>query len=132
MANLHDRSEHAVTQEDQFASTPLSPDATARAGDVGGVDLRTLPPGTEVVVDTSNSHYRFVMLDGGGSRAVVRGGLRFDDCAEVRIVGSTFGGTFLRIGWIEPGLFLELSVDGKRLGTSRIRSVSVVRSRRRR
>lgn len=130
MANLHDRSEHAVTQEDQFASTPLSPDATARAGDVRGVDVRTLPPGTEVVVDTSNSHYRFVMLEGGGSRAVVQGGLRFDDCAEVRIAGSTFGGTFLRVGWIEPGMYLELAVGGKRLGTSRVRSVSILRRRR--
>jgi hypothetical protein len=128
MVNPHDRSEHAVPQDDQFASTPLPPDATPQARDVSGVDVRTLPPGTEVVVDTSNSHYRFVMLDGGGSRAVVRGGRRFDDCAEVRIAGSTFGGSQLRVGWIEPGMYLELAVDGKRLGTSRVRSVSILNS----
>jgi hypothetical protein len=132
MVNPHDRSEHAVPQDDQFASTALPPDATPQARDVGGVDVRTLPPGTEVVVDTSNSHYRFVMLDGGGLRAVVRGGLRFDDCAEVRIAGSTYGGSLLRIGWIAPGLFLELAVGGKRLGTSRVRSVSILSSRQRR
>lgn len=112
----------------QHGPTSLPP-AARGAEDEGGVDVRTLVAGTEVVVDTSNSRYRFVMLDEGSLRAVVRGGGRFDHQAEVRITGSTYGGSLLRIGWIEPGLFLELAVGGKRLGTSRVRSVRIMSSR---
>jgi hypothetical protein len=92
---------------------------------VSGVDVRKLPAETEVSVDTSNSHYRFVMLEGGSARALVRGGRYFDDDAEARIEGSTLGGTLLRLGWIGLGLSMELSVDGKRLGTSRVQSITI-------
>jgi hypothetical protein len=96
---------------------------------VSGIDVRRLPAATEIAVDTSNSHYRFVMLDDGGSRALVRGGSYFDDQAEARIEGSTLGGTMLRLGWIGLGLSMELSVDGRRLGTSRVQSISLSTSR---
>jgi hypothetical protein len=92
---------------------------------VSGVDVRALPAATEITVDTSNSHYRFVMLDDGGSRALVRGGRYFDDEAEARIEGSTLGGTLLRLGWIGLGLSMELSVQGRRLDTSRVRSITI-------
>jgi hypothetical protein len=92
---------------------------------VSGIDVRKLPAETEISVDTSNSHYRFVKLDDGGSRVLVRGGRYFDDEAEARIEGSTLGGTLLRLGWIGLGLSMELSVDGRRLGTSRVQSITV-------
>jgi hypothetical protein len=92
---------------------------------VSGVDVRKLPAETEVAVDTSNSHYRLVMLDDHGSRALVRGGRYLDDEAEARIEGSTLGGALLRLGWIGLGLSMELSVDGRRLNTSRVRSITV-------
>jgi hypothetical protein len=92
---------------------------------VSGVDVRRLPAATEIAVDTSNSHYRFVMLDDGGSRALVRGGRYFDDEAEARIEGSTLGGTLLRLGWIGLGLKMELSVQGRRLDTSCVRSITI-------
>jgi hypothetical protein len=92
---------------------------------VTGIDVRKLPAESEVVVDTSNSHYRFVMLDDHGSRALVRGGRYFDDEAEARVEGSTLGATLLRLGWIGVGLSMELSVQGKRLSTSRVRSITI-------
>jgi hypothetical protein len=92
---------------------------------VNGIDVRKLPAETEVSVDTSNSHYRFVMLDDGGSRALVHGGRYFGDEAEARIEGSTLHGALLRLGWIGLGLSLELSVQGKRIDTSRVRSITI-------
>jgi hypothetical protein len=92
---------------------------------VSGVDVRKLPAATEIAVDTSNSHYRFVMLDDGSSRALVQGGRHFVDEREARIEGSTLRGALLRLGWIGLGLSMELSVQGRRLGTSRVRSIAI-------
>lgn len=106
---------------------PMSPrpDATSPTPTVDGVDVRTLPAETEVAVDTSNSHYRFVMLDDAGSRALVRGGRCFGHEAVARIEGSALGGTLLWLGWIGVGLSMELSVQGRRLSTSRVRSITI-------
>src|SRR5579864_341872 len=72
------------------ARTDLSNELTPRKHAVAGIDVRSLAAGTEVVVDTRNSRYRFFML-GGGSEALVRGGRYFDQGAVVRIEGSTAG-----------------------------------------
>jgi hypothetical protein len=104
---------------------PLYPDVSSRTRAVTGVDVRTLPAGTEVAMDTTNSHYRFVMLDDRGSRARVHGGRYVADEAEGRIEGSTLGGSLLWLGWIGVGLSMELSVQGKRLDTSRVRSITI-------
>jgi hypothetical protein len=87
--------------------------------------VRSLPAGSEVVVGTCNSRYRFVMLDAGGRNALVEGPY-FPQETTVRIEGSTLGGSLLRIGWIGLDLSLELSCGGKRVVTSRVRSIGVV------
>jgi hypothetical protein len=92
---------------------------------VTGIDIRTLAAGTEVAMDTANSRYRFVVLDGGGRRVLGHGGRHFDGGAEARIEGSTLGGTLLWVGWIARGLCLEFSVHGKRVGTSQVRSIAI-------
>jgi len=92
---------------------------------ISGVDLRSLPDGTRVVVETCNSRYRLVMHEGNGFNAVVQGGRYLPEATAVRIDGSTGGGSLLKIGWIGVGLFLELSVRGERLLTSRVRSISI-------
>jgi hypothetical protein len=104
---------------------PLPFDPGSRTRSVTGIDVRTLAPGTEVSMDTVNSHYRFVILDESQRKALVRGGRYFDGEAEARIEGSTLGDTLLWVGWIAEGLCLELSVQGKRVGTSRVRSIAI-------
>ena len=100
-------------------------DVTLRGSIVTGIDLRSLPAGTEVVVDTCCSRYRFVMLDGGGRNAQVEGGPYFPQEVTVRVEGSTLGRSLLKIGWIGLGWCVELSFGGKRIITSRVRSISV-------
>ncbi len=87
------------------------------------VDLGALPSGTELVVETRNSRYRVVMLDGW--KALVQGGRYFPQETTARIEGCTLGGSLLKLGWIVQGLCLELSICGKRIVTSRVRSISV-------
>jgi hypothetical protein len=114
-----------VTYGDQPELASQSMDFATQNGRVTGIDLRSLPPGTEVVVDTRHSRYRFVMFDGLGSNALVQGGRYFRQETEARINGSTCGGSPLKSGWIGLGLFVEISAGGMRIVTSRVRSITV-------
>jgi hypothetical protein len=102
---------------------PPIPDGS-RLAEPSAVDLRSVPPGTELVVETRNSRYRVVILDDRGN-ALVQGGCCFKHQTTARIHGSTFGGSALKRGWITRGLYLELSARGKRIVTSHVRSIYV-------
>jgi len=114
-----------VTYGDRPEPVSESADRARRSDGITGIDLRSLPAGTAVVVDTRHSRYRFVMLDGNGLNALVDGGHYFPQETIARVEGSTLGGSLLKIGWIGLGLFVELSFGGKRIITSRVRSISV-------
>lgn len=116
-----DGSGHGNLPQPRAYSADLLP-----AGDmVTDVDLRLLPAGTQVSVNTRNSRYRFLMLDGSGCHALVQGGRYFCEETDAEIVGARFDGSSLRVGWISLGLCLEVSVRGKRIVTSRVREINV-------
>ena len=114
-----------VTYGDRPEPVSESADRARRSDGITGIDLRSLPAGTAVVVDTRHSRYRFVMLDGSTLNALVEGGQYFPQETIARVEGSTLGGSPLKVGWIGLGLFVELSFGGKRIITSRVRSISV-------
>lgn len=116
----------AISDCDQVELVVQAPDVSLRAGKVAGIDIRSLPPGTELEVDTRNSRYRFVMLDECGSNALVQGGPYFHEEAKVRINGSVLGGTLLKSGWIGLGMCVEISDGSQRISTSRVRSITIV------
>jgi hypothetical protein len=57
--------------------------------------------------------------------ALVQGGRHFQEATTARIDGCTLGGSLMKLGWIAVGCCLELSVRGRRIVTSRVRSISV-------
>jgi hypothetical protein len=89
-----------------------------------GVELHSLDAGMTLSVRTLNSRYRFVVLDGEQLRVLVTGGSRFPDPTEVRVEGSTTGGSTLIVGWIGVGLRLELTLGNRRITTSIVQSVT--------
>lgn len=105
------------------AASPV-PQARGR-GSVRGVDVRRLPQGTEVIVDTRNSRYRIVIVEGDASSALIQGGPYFREETPVRIEGSALTGSLLKSGWIGIGLFIEISARDQRIVTSRVRSIVV-------
>jgi hypothetical protein len=119
----------AVTYEDGPEAISYCEDSATQNNAVTGIDLRSLPAGTAVVVDTRHSRYRFVMLDESGRNALVEGGPYFPRPTTARVEGSTLGGSLLKIGWIGLGLLVELSFGGKRIITSRVRSISMPRGK---
>ena len=116
----------AISGGDPIEILVHGPDPSAAAGKVAGIDIRSLPPGTELEVDTRNSRYRFVILDESGSNALVQGGPYFHEETQVRINGSALGGTLLKCGWIGLGMCVEISAGGQRVSTSRVRSITIV------
>ena len=92
---------------------------------VDGLAVDSLAPGTTIEVRTRNSRYRLTLLDGDG-HALVTGGALFREPTEVRIEGSTAGGSSLKLGWIGVGLRLELSMGQRLITTSDVQSVEPV------
>ena len=128
MVNLGDdlgAARDALPYRDHAGPTLPPSDVTLRGSFVTGIDLRSLPAGTEIVVDSCHSRYRFVMLDGSGRNAQVEGGPYFPQEVTAQVEGSTLGGNLLKIGWIGLGWCVELSFAGKRIVTSHVRSISV-------
>ena len=95
--------------------------------DVDGLDIQTLRPGTVVVVETENSHYRFLVLM--ASMVLVRGGTIFPDDTAVRLAGATLGGSAIKPGWIVIGWRIELGLGSVAVRSSSVRSVKVESAR---
>lgn len=89
------------------------------------VDVQTLAPGTELVVDTLNSRYHLVVIDRSDRSVLVHGGALFDAATPARIEGSVSGGIVLRPGWITVGRSLGLIDGERRVVTSPVRSIVV-------
>ena len=86
----------------------------------GGVHLRDLAPGQVLSVETVNRVYRMEML--GEDSALISGHPDFcPDPTEVRIHGSTWGGSMLRTRFVGRGMHLEFEHPvHKTIITSRI------------
>ena len=74
----------------------------------GGVHLRDLSPGSVLSIQTQNHVYKMVAL--GDENAIISGHPEFcPEPSEVRIHGSTWGGSMIRTKFIGRGMRLEFS-----------------------
>lgn len=90
-----------------------------------GIDVHKLKPGTKIKVKTKASFYEFEVTDTPG-RLMAQGGKYIVGCQEVRFIGSTYGGSMLRIGWIGQDMYMEYALPNKVITSSRIVSATVV------
>lgn len=91
----------------------------------GGVNLRDIEPLTTLLVRTCNSHYRIVVSR--NTAVFVQGGRFFPDVTDARLEGASFGGSFLKMGWIAIGLCMEIWAGGQRIVTSPVRGIDCER-----
>jgi hypothetical protein len=92
---------------------------------VDGLSIAELDPITPLLVRTENSIYRITILEPGCRRILVQGGSYFPETTAAELEGSSLGGSLLKQGWIAPGLRMEISTDGRRIVTSRVRSMEI-------
>ena len=96
--------------ESLFAANPHLADSVnaniIRSEIEGGVNLNDLPRGSTLSVETKNRVYRLVVL--GDRNALISGHPMFcPEPAEVRINGSTWGGSMLKMRFVGRGMHLE-------------------------
>ena len=97
------------------------------SGALRGVELSTLVPFDTIAVRTVNTDYRIFLLDPGTGRALLERNREITEAVEVRVIGSSFGSSILRTGWIGVGLRIEAWANGKYISTSTIQSLCVAR-----
>jgi len=97
---------------------------TVNAQTSDGIDVSQLEVLTTLMVTTSNTAYRVVILDPAENRVLVQGGQLFPRFTEARFNGATCGGSFLKLGWIGRGFQMEFYSRGNRVVTSRVKSLA--------
>ena len=95
-------------------------DATAACD---GVSLVELSPIEELEVCTRNTVYRITVLSTTEARVLVQGGRYFPIQSEVRLNGSTLGGSLLKVGWVGCGFCMEFMQGTQRITTTRVREI---------
>ena len=95
------------------------------AGCSEGIAIRSLEPGTSLIVQTRNSQYRLIVLNGGRDGVLVQGGALFPEATQARLQGASAGGCLVKTSWIGVGLRVELWVGPRRIVTSPLRSITI-------
>jgi|SRR5688572_12015415 len=89
--------------------------------DIAGIHLCNLPPSTTLLVRTMNSLYRIVIAH--WPEVYVQGGAFFPDLTPAYLDGARLGASCLKVGWIGVGLLVEIRSGGRRILTSRVRTI---------
>ena len=94
-----------------------------------GLNLRTAEPLVPILVTTRNSLYRIIPLRRDDVAVLVHGGRFFPSPAEARLVGSTFGGSVLKMHCISVGMCMEIDpgTDVGFITTTRVLNVEIER-----
>jgi hypothetical protein len=102
------------------------------AANTEGIDVREAEPLVALLVVTRNSLYRVVPLRSGSSEVLVQGGQFFSEPTKARLVGSTFGGSFIKMHWINIGMHLEFDTghEGSPIITTPVAEITIERNRK--
>lgn len=60
-----------------------------------GIAIQSLAPGTRLIVQTRNSQYRLLVLNGGPHGVLVQGGALFPKAALAHLQGASAGGSLV-------------------------------------
>jgi hypothetical protein len=78
----------------------------------------------KIVVNTRMSVYELIVLQGDVGDVLVRGGRRFPEFRRVQFVGSTAGGSALKVNTIDVGLRMEFHLGRRIVVTSEVQGLS--------
>ena len=93
---------------------------------LGGVDLRTVPEGKVLLVQTQHTLYRLTRVPDTDWPWRVSGHPKYCPRATpARIHGSTWGGSMIKLDFIGREMFVEMTLDGAgTIGTSAVSEIT--------
>ena len=100
-------------------------DAWAKRSWVDGLQVDRLETLDTLNFQTQNSIYEITILCPNTGEVMVRGGRFFPERAIAFLAGSSLGGSFLKLRGIYPGFKIEFGSGGRRIITSRVRSIEM-------
>src|SRR4029077_15955907 len=80
----------------------------------------------KLVIQTRNSLYEIIIIDGRRGEILVRGGQFFPELTPARLAGATLGGSFCKMRGIYTGFRMEINANGKRTVTTPVESIGVL------
>src|SRR5579862_2868946 len=117
-----------VVEPARGSSTTL--DAWAHYNWSNGVQIEELPALYALDVETRNTKYHIVIIDGRHGDVLITGGRFFPTATRVRLNGCSLGGSCLKWRGLYCGFRIELQIDGETIVTTRVKSIAVVSNAR--
>ncbi len=81
-------------------------EADARSAIDGGVFIKNLPRGALLSIVTTHNVYWIAVVDPENGEVAIEGGI-LSAPRLFQLIGSTFGGSMIKIGWVGTGMFLK-------------------------
>jgi hypothetical protein len=91
-----------------------------------GVQVDRMEDMEKLVVETRNSLYEIIIIDGRCGEILVRGGQFFPELTPARLAGATLGGSFCKIRGIYAGFRMEINANGQRTVTTPVQSIAIL------
>jgi len=106
------------------ALTPSLTDVETDPARFRCVALPLLLPGTLITLNTRNTCYRLMVVNGSDRRVTISGGKLFQESTEAELIGAVDDES-VKVGWIIEGFQLELLTNRGPVLTSTVESVDV-------
>ena len=128
MGRTVDQNDSSVAGKNDKDFVPKAAMLDAWAQDTwkNGIQIDHLEDMQKVKVQTANSLYEIVIINGHDGDVLVRGGNFFPELTPANLAGATMGGSFCKMRGIYVGFRMEFSSDGKRIITSPVETITVL------
>jgi hypothetical protein len=131
MTNVSSASKDDLRREPDFVNeNPGAPavvlafDSRALSASNDAICLDSCEQSEKIVVNTRSSVYELIVLQGDIGDVLVRGGSKFPKFRRVQFVGSTAGGSALKMNTIDVGLRMEFHLGRRIVITSAVQALS--------
>lgn len=91
-----------------------------------GIQVDRLEDMQKVAVQTANSLYEIIIIEGHSGDILLRGGKFFPELTPARLSGATMGGCFCKMRGIYVGFRMEVCANGQRIITSPVETIAVL------
>jgi hypothetical protein len=92
--------------------TPEINNAIRESELMGGVFIKDLPVGKTLKVRTQNTVYFIDRVSEGPEGLTIQGHPRYcKEPVKAYILGSTFGGSMIKVGFVGRGMYMEFLID---------------------